>query len=135
VFYFIAPRSCFYNRNGSFKGINVRNSCYVTHLLFSDDILILYEGYRRVVEKLKEIINLFCMVIGMKINITKLTISLWGISKREKNIITQLFPYNVVEIDDGLKYLGFELKTNIYKNGHWKWLISKVERKLNTSCN
>jgi hypothetical protein len=40
----------------------------------------------------------------------------------------------VVEIDARLKYLGFELKTNMYKKGDWKWLISKVERKLNTSC-
>jgi hypothetical protein len=92
LFYFIAPRSCFSNINGSFKGINVGNSCYVTHLLFFDDIPIFYEGSRRVVEKLKEIIDLFCMVVGMNINIAKSTISLWGISKREKNIITQLFP-------------------------------------------
>jgi len=55
-------------------------------------MLIFYEGSRRVVEKLKEIIDLLCMAVGMKINIDKSIISLLGISKREKNIITQLFP-------------------------------------------
>jgi hypothetical protein len=54
---------------------------------------------------------------GMKINIAKSTISFWGLSERGKNIITQMFPYNVVELDVGLKYLGFQLKDNMYKKG------------------
>jgi hypothetical protein len=40
-----------------------------------------------------------------------------------------------VELDVGLKYLGFHLKDNMYKKGNWKWLITKVERKINTWCN
>jgi hypothetical protein len=59
--------------NGSYNRINVGNSCYVTHFLFVDDILILCEDSRRVVEKLKEIIDLFYMATSMKMNMAKST--------------------------------------------------------------
>jgi len=31
--------------------------------------------------------------------------------------INQLFPFYLVELDVGLKYLGFQLKANMYKRG------------------
>ena len=62
-------------------------------------------------------------------------ISFWGISEMENIFITQLFPYNMIELDIGLKYLGFQLKENMYKKCDWQWLIEKVEKKLNTWCN
>jgi hypothetical protein len=67
--------------NGSFKGVNIGTSCNITHLLFVDDILIFCEGSRRVVEKFRDIMDLFCKVTCMKINLQKSTISLWGISE------------------------------------------------------
>jgi hypothetical protein len=45
--------------NGSFKGVIIGQSYNITHLLFVDDILIFYEGSRRVVEKFKVIMDLF----------------------------------------------------------------------------
>jgi hypothetical protein len=46
--------------NDSFKGILIGNSCYVSHLLFVDDILIFCDGSKHMVDKLKEILDLFC---------------------------------------------------------------------------
>jgi hypothetical protein len=46
--------------NGSFKGICIGPTCNITHLLFVDDILIFCEGTRRIVEKFKNILELFC---------------------------------------------------------------------------
>jgi len=60
---------------------------------------------------------------------------LWGISEQEKNYITPIFPYQLVDIDVWLKYLGFHLTPNLYKKCDWQWLIAKVEKKLNTLCN
>jgi hypothetical protein len=88
-----------------------------------------------VVENLKNIIELFCMAIRMKINLAKSMISLWGIPKMVKNHIIQLFPYNLVDLDVGLKYLGFQLKINLYKTSDWQWLIGNCGEKMNTWCN
>jgi hypothetical protein len=41
----------------------------------------------------------------------------------------------VIDLDQGLKYLGFHLKPNLYKKGDWQWLIAKVEKKINHWCN
>jgi hypothetical protein len=50
----------------------------------------------------------------MVINIDKSMISLWGISE-EKNYFAHLFPFQMTELEQGLKYLGFFLKPNQYK--------------------
>jgi hypothetical protein len=67
--------------NGSFKGINIDTSCNITHILFVDDILIFCEGSRRVLEKFKDIKDLFCKASSMKVNLQKSTIFVWGISE------------------------------------------------------
>jgi hypothetical protein len=79
--------------HGSFKGICIGPTCNITHLLFVDDILIFCEGTRRVVEKFKNILELFCKSTGMIINIEKSTISMWGVTKQEHGYFSQLFPY------------------------------------------
>jgi hypothetical protein len=85
------------------------------------------------VEKLKDMIDLLCIATGKKINLAKSMISLWGINEvGKKKVIVQMFPYNLVDLDASLKYLGFQLKPNLYKICDWQWLIAKVEKKLNT---
>jgi hypothetical protein len=59
------------SKNGSFKGVNIGTTYNITHLLFVDDILIFCEGTRRVIEKFKSILDLFCKAIGMIINLEK----------------------------------------------------------------
>jgi hypothetical protein len=100
---------------GNFRGINIGGNCCVAHLLFIDDILILCEGSRRMVEKLKDMIELLCMFMGMKINLVKSMISIRGINEAIKNFIIQMFPYNLVDIDAKLKYPRFQIKRNMYK--------------------
>jgi hypothetical protein len=64
--------------NDSFKGVHIGTSCNVTHLLFVDDILIFYEGTKRVIEKFRDIMPLFCKATGVTINLQKSTISTWS---------------------------------------------------------
>jgi hypothetical protein len=71
----------------------------------------------------------------MIINLDKSTLSMWDILKHEHEYFSQLFPYQVIDMDQGLKYLGFHLKPNLYKKGDWKWLVVKVEKKINHWCN
>jgi len=67
--------------NNNFKGIFIGPACNTTHLLYMDDILILFEGSIRIVEKFKNILDLLCKVIGMIINLDKSNLSMWDISK------------------------------------------------------
>jgi hypothetical protein len=79
--------------------------------------------------------DLFCKATGMKINLEKSTLSLWGIPEQEMNYFSQILPFKLIDLDMGLKYLGFHLKPNMYKKNDWQWLTTKVEKKINTWCN
>jgi hypothetical protein len=80
------------SRSCSLKVINVENSCNVTHLLFVDGIHMFCEGSRSMVEKLNEIIGLFCEATCMKMNSEKSMTSFWGLVEVETTQISQLFP-------------------------------------------
>jgi hypothetical protein len=82
------------------------------HLLFIDEILILCEGTRRMIENLREIINLLYEATCMKFNIDKSIISYWGLSNNKIVLYSQVFPFQVLGMDEGLKYPGFHLKSN-----------------------
>jgi len=82
-------------------------------------------------EKLKEIIDLICLAIGMVINFTKSSISLCGTTDLKLIFITYLYPFNTTEIEIVLTYLGFQLKAIMYQKRDWQWLIAKKEKKLN----
>jgi hypothetical protein len=57
------------NRLGSFKGINIEDFFFLPHLIFFDDILILYYGTMRdVANKLKEITYFYFLATRMKVN-------------------------------------------------------------------
>jgi hypothetical protein len=62
--------------NGIFKGICIDEACNITYILFIDDVLIFYEGTKRIVEKFKNILDLLFKVIGMQINLNKSTMSM-----------------------------------------------------------
>ena len=38
------------------------------------------------------------------------------------------FPCKI--LDEGVKYLGFFLKPNAYRNNDWSWLLKKIEKRL-----
>jgi len=61
------------------------------------------------VEKLKEIIDLFCMDTCMQINTTKSMLTFWGISNNEKQIIDELFSFNAAKLDVGLTRQNYSL--------------------------
>jgi len=65
--------------NDSIKGVPIDITCNITHLLFVDNILFFCEGIRRIIEKLKGIMELFCKSTRMVINMEKYIMTLWGI--------------------------------------------------------
>jgi hypothetical protein len=73
-----------------------------------------FEASKRVVENFKDIMDLFYKAIGMKMNLEKSTLTLWGTHEHEMNYISQIFPFKLIDLDMGLKYLGFLLKPKMY---------------------
>jgi len=51
----------------------------------------------------------------MKINHVKSTISLSRCTQPETNLALQNFPFQIQSLKDGLKYLGFRIKSDGYK--------------------
>jgi hypothetical protein len=60
-------------------------------------------------------LEVFCKATIMSINLEKLTLCMWDTTKQEKDYFPQLFPYQVIHLDHGLKYLGSHLNPNLYK--------------------
>jgi hypothetical protein len=66
----------------------------------------------------------------MQINIQKSTLSFTELGREEEELYKRLFPFTPLDFSAGLKYLGFQLKPNNYLKKDWKWLISKLEKRL-----
>jgi hypothetical protein len=120
---------------GGFQGIHIGGRLYISHLLFVDDILLFVNGSCRDIIKMKSILNIFVEGTGMIFNALKSSISHLNISRDQQEWISSQFDFPVVDIEVGLKYLGFILKPNSYSIRDWMWLVEKVEKKLNLWCN
>jgi hypothetical protein len=99
---------------GDFQGIKTYPDLRITHLLFVDDVLIFSSGRPRDAETLAAILQLFRDATRMIINSQKSTLSLIGIDEATAALYKTLFPYPLQELQQGIKYLGFQLKANNY---------------------
>lgn len=115
---------------GQFKGVQIAQNLFITHLLFVDDVMIFCSGTRGDTRALQEILEIFSKATGMEINAEKSTLSTHLMRPVEVEELTRVCPFNTAGLDEGLKYLGFSLKANIYMKKDWSLLIGKVEKRL-----
>lgn len=94
-------------REGSIRGLKITEECYLTHLLFVDDVLILLDGSIQDTSTFNRILKLFALATGMEVNRGKSTITLVGTTINESFSASQAFPYSTQPLDRGLKYLGY----------------------------
>jgi len=120
---------------GTFQGINITKSLAITHLLFVDDIVIFGSHSCREWEILSEVFKTFSLASGMIINYEKSVLIPHNISQHIQAHIHTLFPTRTGSFDTGLKYLGYFIKPNKYCVSDWKWLLNKVDHRINTWCN
>jgi len=98
----------------------------LTHLLFIDDVLLLYNGSRRDASKLEDILlELYCKAIGMMVNMEKIKITFNVVEEQIQSIPHLKLP------------IWFQLLGVLYHKPNdsgvkqWKWFISIVERRIN----
>ena len=112
------------------RAIQISQHLTITHLLFVDDVLIFCSGSIRDVHTLSDILSLFSKATGMEINERKSTVTTHLLTLDETQAFARVFPFIQIDIDVGLKYLGFSLKPNDYRKMDWYWLIDKLEKLL-----
>jgi hypothetical protein len=109
-------RSLTQAKNASvFTRIKITPSLSLTHLLFVDDVLIFSGGYKREAETLRNILSIFSKATGMLINDKKSSLTTFLLTEEEEQAHLTFFPFERKKLDDGLKYMGFNLKPNDYK--------------------
>jgi hypothetical protein len=89
------------------------------------------EGFIREWCFIKHILDLFCLVIGMDINTEKSLILCNCLYLEVEVHIGWLFVLCMDSIDNGLKYLGYQLKPNDYRVVDWLWLVKKIKERIN----
>jgi hypothetical protein len=70
----------------------------------------------------------------MKINEDKSSFFSWGMLRNPNNKPHRSL-VSPPKQDSGFKYLGFHLKANGYVKRDWLWLVTKIEKKINSWCN
>lgn len=97
-------------RNGRLFGLKINDHCYLTHLLFVNDVLIFLDGSIRDSASFDKLLSSFSQNTGMMPNHGKYTITLAHTSIHESRFSHQNFPYCIFPLNHGFKYLGFWIK-------------------------
>jgi hypothetical protein len=64
----------------------------------------------------------------MLVNVDNFLVYFLGIPTDDKICFSTMFPYNHINIEDGMKNLGFVINLNDYLKKYQSLLIDKVER-------
>ena len=78
--------------------------------LFVDAILFFFMQSKRECQRIKETLDMFCQETGMEINQLKYSIHLLRYHLDQSPLWRNYFPFEVVNLEEGIKYLGFNLK-------------------------
>jgi len=97
-------------RNGDLCGLKISDDCFLTHLLFVDDVMIFLDGTIRDSRTFSKILTLFSTATGVLANHTKSSIILTRMTIHESQFGRELFPFGISPLDRGIKYLGFWIK-------------------------
>lgn len=120
------------HRRGRVYGIMITDECTLTHLLFVDDVLIFLNRSVGDINSIRDIVPLFQKVTGMIINEGKSTLTVAPCTQHEIHYALDRFNFTLIALEEGLKYLGYKLKSIGYKIADWTWLIAKLEKRLST---
>lgn len=96
----------------------------LTHLCFSDDLLVFVEGNKRSIEGVISVFDGFAVESGLKISIEKSTIYMAGLSQSAKEQFLADFPFEPGALP--VRYLGLPLLTKGMQKNDYLLLIERV---------
>eukprot|EP00253_Pinus_taeda_P008065 PITA_08065 len=117
-------------RAGLVTGLEVAVNLFITHLLFVDDILLFTSGNINEIKELKDILEIFLKATGLQINPRKSHLIMEAFSRQEENSISSSLPFEICNMDQLFKYLGYWLKPFAYRKQDWNWLVAKIEQRI-----
>jgi hypothetical protein len=121
--------------NQSIPSIMVTQHQKVVHLMFVDDVLIMSKAILCEWQLILDILRVYCLVFGLCINSTKSSIHFWGLDDIELEHFKANIPFSFVDLKLGFNYLGYYLKPRVAKVIDWRWLVTKIEKKIGFWCN
>ena len=100
----------------------------ITHLGFADDLIVFSHGDNQSVKVIKDTLEEFSSVSGLKVNLQKSTIFFGGLSKPEQDNILQILPFTIGKLP--VRYLGVHLITKKLSIKDCKPLVEKVRSRV-----
>jgi hypothetical protein len=101
--------------DGLLTHIKVSRFIKILHLLFVYDILIMTKDSIVEWKEINKVLILFCSASGLQINAKKTTFLQYGVQKDVMDSLKTFLLYNILDLSDGFKYLGYFLKIDKYK--------------------
>lgn len=122
------------NRVTNIQGVNVGRIESLTHLLFVNDVLLFCYGYDREGERYKQILEIYNDVTIMEANVGKSTLFTLNLDDLMIRRWERRFPFQHLDVNKGVKYLGFTLP-NSYGKANQYCLLAKIEKHVTFLCN
>jgi hypothetical protein len=63
----------------------------------------------------------------MDINENKSALFTFSLDDTHNTRMERIFPFQHLDINEGVKYLGFTLKPNNYGKVDWGWILTRIE--------
>jgi hypothetical protein len=89
--------------------------------LFADDVVCFFRPDRQEVEAIKEILNMFGMASGLKVNYRKTIATLIRGSEEDKARVTEILGCEVAEFP--IKFLGLQLSLRPLTKAEWQPML------------
>ena len=116
-------------------GIKDSNLIKIVHLMFVDDVLLMSNVDPVEWQFILEVLQRFCSVSGLSINLSKSSVHHWGLSDTELHLLKVSIPLTFKNLSEGFTYLGFHMKLGATSSGDWSWLVATFKRKIGFWCN
>lgn len=116
-------------KKGIFKGIKLsKNADYITHLQFADDTVVFLDGTLESAKGVKQVLQCFQLVSGLKINYGKS--SLYSAYSSSGNFLEEAEILNCNIGSWPMIYLGIPIGCSARRKVFWEPLVRKVKNKL-----
>lgn len=102
------------------RTLKICRNIFISHNLFVDDVLIFAMLCRGTWSRLYIILKRFQDVIGLHINKSKSILFHNDVNMDTTERVSRLFGIDMESINNGFKYLGFQLKAKGYSKADWQ---------------